>query len=237
MGMETQKSMKHGMREYGERDKEIFGKKEEKLEHEEMTIGEILRARADGSHSTNTSNVIPMKFPRANKNRPMEMSSKVWVGRYREVIQVPQKPRGDPRFDPLCRGTFDPEKFRKDYSFLFDEELPKEKERLKKLIKKSKDPNVIEELKNEISLIDKQIKPCPRKSGESEILSEHIKKEREAAKKGKRPYYLKKSEIRERKLIKKYSELKAAGNLDSYIEKRQKRNASKDHRYMPYRRE
>lgn len=37
--------------------------------------------------------------------------------------------------------------------------------------------------------------PWSRKSVESEILSEHIKKEREAAKKGKQPYYLKKCEF------------------------------------------
>ncbi|XP_074570694.1 uncharacterized protein LOC141827373 [Curcuma longa] len=262
MGMETKKSMKDSTREPGERDKGIFEKKKEKLEYEDMTIEEILRARADGSssrkkekleyedmtieeilraradgsHSANTSNVIRKKFPRANKNSPMEMSSKVWVPTYREVIQVPKKLVRDPRFDSLSQGTFDPEGFRKRYSFLVEEEYPKEKERLKKLIKKSKDPNVIEESTNQLSLIDKRIKSWFGKSPESKILSEHIKKEREAAKKGKRPYYLKKSEIRERKLIKKYNELKAVGKLDSYIEKRQKRNASKDHRYMPYRR-
>ncbi|ONM32928.1 Coatomer subunit epsilon-1, partial [Zea mays] len=39
---------------------------------------------------------------------------------------------------------------------------------------------------------DKQLKSHPPKNVESEILREHIKKEREAAKAGKRPYYLKK---------------------------------------------
>ncbi|KAL5647870.1 hypothetical protein ACJX0J_042225, partial [Zea mays] len=39
---------------------------------------------------------------------------------------------------------------------------------------------------------DKQLKSHPPKNVESEILREHIKKEREAAKVGKRPYYLKK---------------------------------------------
>ncbi|KAG1359193.1 putative ribosomal RNA processing protein 36 [Cocos nucifera] len=83
---------------------------------------------------------------------------------------------------------------------------------------------------------NKQLKSDPQKTAESEILSEHIKKERAAAKRGKQPYYLKKSEIRKKKLNKEYDELKAAGKLDSYIEKRRKKNASKDHRYMPYRR-
>lgn len=44
-------------------------------------------------------------------------------------------------------------------------------------------------------LQDKQLKSHPQKNVESEILREHIKKEREAAKAGKRPYYLKKCEF------------------------------------------
>ena len=44
-------------------------------------------------------------------------------------------------------------------------------------------------------LQDKQLKSHPPKNVESEILREHIKKEREAAKAGKRPYYLKKCEF------------------------------------------
>lgn len=93
-----------------------------------------------------------------------------------------------------------------------------------------------------IHLQDKQLRSHPKKNVESEILREHIKKEREAAKTGKRPYYLKKcwflnpisfpppppslrvylqcycanayfhfswsAEIRERKLMNKYNELK-----------------------------
>ncbi|PWZ12733.1 Coatomer subunit epsilon-1 [Zea mays] len=83
---------------------------------------------------------------------------------------------------------------------------------------------------------DKQLKSHPPKNVESEILREHIKKEREAAKAGKRPYYLKKPELRERKLMNKYNELKEAGKLDAFMEKRRRKNASKDHRFMPYRR-
>ncbi|XP_038971540.1 ribosomal RNA processing protein 36 homolog isoform X2 [Phoenix dactylifera] len=211
---------------------------EQELERElaDVPFEELLKARADGSHISRPPKSAPNSKPgRANKNRPMEVSSKVRMGRFREVIQAPKRVVRDPRFESLC-GTLDTEGFRKRYNFLFEVELPAEKEKLQKLIKKSKDPNVIEELKNHISWIDKQLKSGPRKSAESGILSEHIKKEREAAKRGKQPYYLKKSEIRKRKLINKYDELKAEGKLDSFIEKRRKKNASKDHRYMPYRR-
>ncbi|AQK89034.1 Putative DUF947 domain containing family protein [Zea mays] len=104
------------------------------------------------------------------------------------------------------------------------------------MIKKSKDLDAIGEMKSRVTWIDKQLKSHPPKNVESEILCEHIKKERETAKAGKRPYYLKKPELRERKLMNKYNELKEAGKLDAFMEKRRRKNASKDHRFMPYRR-
>ncbi|OAY79318.1 ribosomal RNA processing protein 36 homolog isoform X1 [Ananas comosus] len=221
-----------------EEDSALMSEEELELENQlaDIPFEDLQRARADGSLTALPGKQkLKQKTSRANKKRPMEVSSKVPTKRFREVIQVPKKVVRDPRFESLC-GTLDNEGFRKRYDFLFEVELPAEKQKLQKLIKKSKDPNVVEELKNHISWIDKQLKSVPRKNVESEILSEHIKKEREAAKHGKRPYYLKKSEIRERKLIKKYNELKEGGKLDAYIEKRRKKNASKDHRYVPYKR-
>ncbi|WOL19162.1 hypothetical protein Cni_G27959 [Canna indica] len=237
MPMGTEEPMHYINRDSQELDEET-SEEEEELEQElaDIPFEELQKARADGSHNSRPSKFnLKSKLGRANKNRPVEMSSKVKVGRFREVVQAPKKVVRDPRFESLY-GDVDTDGFRKRYSFLFEVEFPAEKERLKKLIKKSKDPNVVEELKSHISWIDKQMKSIPKKSAESEILSEHKKKEREAAKKGKQPYYLKKSEIREQKLVKKYNELKDAGKLDSYIEKRRRRNASKDHRHMPYRR-
>ncbi|ESW10893.1 hypothetical protein PHAVU_009G247000 [Phaseolus vulgaris] len=85
---------------------------------------------------------------------------------------------------------------------------------LKKELKKDKDLKRIGEIEERISWIDKQMKSDSMKNIDTEILAKHKKKEREAAKQGKRPFYLKKS----------------------FVEKRRRRNAAKDHRYMPYRR-
>ncbi|KAG6788372.1 hypothetical protein POTOM_004437 [Populus tomentosa] len=166
--------------------------------------------------------------------------------------------------------------FRKRYDFLFKNNLPAEKEELKKQLKKSNDPKVIDQLKEHISWIEKQTRFESTKQTDAAILTEHKKKEREAAKQGKRPFYLKKcistylslsvasllimvdpmrnsesiqvvesngsvfdlilSEIRKQRLTEKYNKLKASGKLESFIEKRRKKNAAKDHRYMPYRR-
>ncbi|KAJ4783877.1 hypothetical protein LUZ62_035123 [Rhynchospora pubera] len=205
----------------------------------DVPFEELQRALADGSHLSaplkKKKLAIENKPGRANKNRPMEVSSKIRPKKFREVVQVPKKVVRDPRFESLC-GTLDTEGFRKRYNFLYDVQLPAERQKLQKMIAKSKNPDVISELKSHVSWIDKQLKSDPNKATESKILSEHIKKEKEAAKIGKKPYYLKKSEIRNRKLVQKYNELKDAGKLDAFIEKRRRKNASKDHRYMPYRR-
>ncbi|XP_039114735.1 rRNA biogenesis protein rrp36-like isoform X1 [Dioscorea cayenensis subsp. rotundata] len=214
-------------------------KEEEEIERvlADIPLGELQKVRADGSHAPRSKAPIKrqQKLGRAHKNMPMEMSSKVPAGKFREVIQVPKKVTRDPRFESLC-GTLDRNGFHKRYDFLFQVELPAEKEKLHKLIKKERDPTVIKELKEHLCWIDKQLQSAQQKKVGSRVLSEHIKKEKEAAKQGKRPYYLKKSEIRQGELVKKYEDLKAAGKLDSFIEKRRKRNALKDIRYMPYRR-
>ncbi|XP_052209905.1 uncharacterized protein LOC127813148 [Diospyros lotus] len=201
----------------------------------DVTFEELQKARSNGSHTVYRKPNSEKKRGRANKNRPMEASAKKPVSRFREVIQAPKKVVRDPRFESLC-GKLDEVGFKKRYNFLYENELPAEREKLKKIMQKSNDPAVIDELKNHVSWIDKQLKSASVKHSDKGILSEHKKKEREAAKQGKRPFYLKKSEIRKQGLVKKYKELKASGKLESYIQKRRSRNAAKDHRYMPYRR-
>lgn len=219
-----------------EHDSSSEDEREGEIERElaNVTFEELLKARSNGSHTVYRKPDPEKPGGRANKNRPMEASAKKPVGRFREVIQVPKKVVRDPRFETLC-GNLDVEGFKKRYDFLYENELPAERKELKRSMKKSNDPTVVDELKNRISGIDKQLKSASKRT-EREILSEHKKRERQAAKQGKRPFYLKKSEIREQKLVEKYKELKVSGKLESYLEKRRRKNAAKDHRYVPYRR-
>ncbi|KAL8263800.1 hypothetical protein R6Q59_021930 [Mikania micrantha] len=200
-----------------------------------VTFEELQKARSDGSHVVNKKPKLERKGKRENKNRPMEISSKKPVGRFREVIQAPKKVVRDPRFESLC-GTLDVDGFKKRYNFLYESELPAEKERLKNQMKQIKDPQALNGLKEQLSWIEKQLKSASTKHSGKEILVKHKKKEREAAKQGKQPYYLKKSEIRKQQLVEKFKELKASGKLASFIEKKRRKNAAKDHRFMPYRR-
>ncbi|KAK7272452.1 hypothetical protein RJT34_29058 [Clitoria ternatea] len=210
---------------------------EDEIEKElaDVTFEELQKARSNGAHVFYQKPIDDKKLKRANKNRPMEASSKKPVSSFREVIQAPKKVVRDPRFESLC-GKLDDEGFRKRYNFLFENDLPAERQALGKELKKYKDPKRINEIEERISWIDKQLKSGSAKQIDAEILARHKKKERAAAKQGKRPFYLKKSEIRKQKLIEKYNHLKSSGKLEAFIEKRRRRNAAKDHRYMPYRR-
>ncbi|KAJ0047957.1 hypothetical protein Pint_16049 [Pistacia integerrima] len=230
-------SSKTHLEETDGEDYETTSEYEEEIERElaEVTFGDLQKARSDGSHLVYRKQSQEKNSGRANKNRPMEVSAKKPVSRFREVVQAPKKVVRDPRFESLC-GNLDVDGFRKRYDFLFENNLPAEKEELKKQLKKTNDPDVVEELKKHISWIDKQLKFETAKSTDAAVLSEHKKKEREAAKHGKRPFYLKKSEIRKQRLVEKYNKLKASGKLESFIEKKRRKNASKDHKYMPYRR-
>uniref|UniRef100_A0A7N0TRA6 rRNA biogenesis protein RRP36 n=2 Tax=Kalanchoe fedtschenkoi TaxID=63787 RepID=A0A7N0TRA6_KALFE len=118
----------------------------------EFTFEELQKARADGSHAIHLKSIQERKHSRANKNRPMEVTCKKPVSRYRETIQVPKKVVRDPRFESLC-GTLVEDGFRKRYNFLFEDNLPAEKKELQKQLKKTKDPGITKQLKNRISWI------------------------------------------------------------------------------------
>ncbi|WCJ26175.1 rRNA biogenesis protein rrp36 [Euphorbia peplus] len=210
---------------------------ESEIEREiaDATFEEIQKAKSNGSLSVYGKPNREEKSGRANKNRPMEVSCKKPVPRFREVVQAPKKVVRDPRFESLS-GELDVDGFRKRFDFLFEDNLPAEKEELKQQLKEANDQNVIDKLKKRILWINTQLKYKSTKKTEGAILSEHVRKEREAAKQGKEPFYLKKSEIRKQRLIKEYNKLKRSGKLESFIEKKRRKNASKDRRYMPYER-
>ena len=78
--------------------------------------------------------VVGSKRSRANKNRPMEQSSRRAVGRLMEVVAPVKKATRDPRFESLS-GNFDDTVFRKTHAFLFNENLPNERKKLQAKLK------------------------------------------------------------------------------------------------------
>ena len=62
---------------------------------------------------------------------------------------------------------------------------------------------------------------------------EHMKAEKEAIKKGKKPFFLKKRDLREAELKDRFESWSKRGKLNKYMEKKRKRNARRDEVNMP----
>lgn len=168
-------------------------------------------------------------FTRDNKNRPREMSAKRQVPVYREVFQVKKKVQQDPRFSARC-GEYNEKAFRESYSFVNDirakerEELagmlrqekdPERRRTLKGLLLKMKNQEATEKMKNLKTRLDDQY---------SEFLASH----RES-----KPIYLNKTAKKKIELAERFKELKKAGKLDKYLEKKRKKNVQKERKKLP----
>ncbi|KAJ3027438.1 rRNA biogenesis protein rrp36 [Rhizophlyctis rosea] len=175
------------------------------------------------------------KPTRTDKNMPTEVTSKRPVGRFREVIEVPKRKVRDPRFDPMA-GHLNPDLVARSYGFLKEYEQS-EMEMLKKQIKQEKNREEREKLEGILVRMTSRAQSRVIKDKRQQIMREHKKKEAEAVAKGKKPFYLKQSKIKELELKEKFDSLKAkGGDLDKFLEKRRRKNTSKEARYMPYKR-
>lgn len=169
---------------------------------------------------------------RDNKNRPTEASSRQPIKRLRDVIQGPKLERKDPRFEDLS-GNYNSDVFRKRYSFVFDETLPAERLSLKAKIRKTKRPDVKEALVAESSQMDATLREDQLRQKKRSFDAALKAKEKAAVKAGKKPFFLKPADKRKAELVAKYEELRSAGQLDKFLAKRRRKNAAKDHRYVP----
>ncbi|KAJ1799371.1 rRNA biogenesis protein rrp36, partial [Coemansia sp. RSA 2399] len=176
------------------------------------------------------------KNRRSDKNKPTIMSSKWPVGRFRQVVDLPKATIRDPRFDSLS-GNFNEDLYEKTYAFLDDQQkdemdiLEKQAQKLKK-----SDPDEARRVQMALGSMKSQVAAKNQKKQQQELKRKHRKMELDAAQQGKKPYFLKKRELRDLETAEKFSKLKDSSKLNSYLEKRRKRNASKEHRRMPYQR-
>lgn len=181
-----------------------------------------------------------LDFKRANRHRPSEMSSKKPVSRFREVIQVTKKESLDPRFvESRMKGGKDDNSSAvaaaSAYRFLYDEIIPSERKELKERLLKEKNPKFRARVQSQLTKLDQAMNEAKAKAQRTKVLQEIKAKEKAEVAAGKKPYFLKKSEQRKLELLAKFNELKAAGGdkLEKFMEKRRKKNASKDHRFIP----
>eukprot|EP00753_Platysulcus_tardus_P014278 PLAT4299.1.p1 GENE.PLAT4299.1~~PLAT4299.1.p1 ORF type:complete len:335 (-),score=138.63 PLAT4299.1:41-1045(-) len=171
---------------------------------------------------------------RREKAAPVEVSSKRRHRRQQRGLLRSSKPKArDPRFDPLC-GDYDDRRWRSMYGFVA-ERKEQELQSLRTSLRKAKDDDLTG-IQSELTRRQQELVAYERSGEMARVKSEWRKKERQAVKAGKRPFHLKKREVRNLELEARYEKLKKAGRLDSYLAKRRKRNASKSHAARPWKR-
>ncbi|KAJ3305949.1 rRNA biogenesis protein rrp36 [Kappamyces sp. JEL0829] len=193
---------------------------EEESSHEESRKGAEKRASRK-----------PAK--RANKNMPMEMSSKRPVTRNRNVtegLSTKLKHR-DPRFEPLA-GKLNPELYKTSYGFI-REYQDSEVSLLKKDIASEKDRDRKQQLQLTLNSLVSRINARQQKESVQEKKREWKKKEASLVKEGKKPFFLKTAEMKKQMLHEKYKSLGKGVSMEKFLEKRRKRNSQKEHVKMP----
>ncbi|KAK9480420.1 hypothetical protein V1514DRAFT_325360 [Lipomyces japonicus] len=191
------------------------------------------------SLSSSSSSSQQQQLKRVSKNAPQEISSKRPVGRLRQVVtDMPVKiQRRDPRFESLSAGKFDASQFRKNYGFL-DDIMKQEIGRLRddldnKSNARARTETETLELRRNMQGLESKLQSNQRKDFERKVIKEQEQKERELVKQGKKPFFLKKSEKRNLVLTKKFSEMKQS-DVDRAIQRRRKKNASKERKQLPF---
>ncbi|KAI9013602.1 hypothetical protein DFJ74DRAFT_710055 [Hyaloraphidium curvatum] len=166
-----------------------------------------------------------------DKSRPAELSSKKAVGRARIVVKTGEVKRRDPRFDDRT-GNFNNGVFANSYNFVFDLHK-KEMSELRQKISVEKDPEERGRLKQLLTSLQSRDKARQAEEAKQKIKREWRKKQSERVKQGKKPFFLKDSDIKRIELMEQFRKTNPK-DLERKLEKRRKHNASKDHKRMPY---
>lgn len=168
---------------------------------------------------------------RTSKHAPTAQSSKHQVTRKRTVIAVPKRASRDPRFDALQQRSVHPGNSEKAYGFLRDYQKAEIAE-LKTAIKQTRNEDDKETLKRKLVSMENRLKTKEAKEREQEVLRRHRKEEREKVEQGKKPFFLKKKDLKERAQVEKFKGMKKK-DQEKLIEKRRRKESQKEKKRMP----
>lgn len=172
----------------------------------------------------------PAGDSRGSKHAPAELSSKKVVSRKRQVINVPKLQARDPRFSTLT-GKLDTNRVEQNYSFLNDYRASEITD-LKQEIRTTKDASAKEELKRNLRSMEDREKARKRVEEEKAILRDHKNAEIDKIKHGKKPFFLKKGEIKKQALVRRFESM-GEKKAEKVMEKRRKKKASRERLAMP----
>ncbi|KAK0267822.1 rRNA biogenesis protein rrp36 [Friedmanniomyces endolithicus] len=173
---------------------------------------------------------------RTSKHAPAEQTSRHQVTRKRTVVDYPRRAIRDPRFDSIPNqpstahqppnGTAD-----KAYSFLLDYQRT-EIDDLKAALKRAKGEDDIYNLRRKINSMENRLKAHAAKEREQAVRSAHKKEEKGRVLEGKKPYFLKDKEVKERALVEKFRGMKGK-EREKVVEKRRLKESQREKRGMP----
>ena len=179
---------------------------------------------------------------RASKHAPQEMSSRRPVGRVdRDRLAVAAGPRArDPRFSSLTAGDAtgsktdagrqraDEARAERHYAFL-DGYAESEAGALRAALARARAPAEREELARALAAADARRDARRRRRDAEEVVAAHRRKEKELVRAGKKPFYLKRAELKRRALVGRF-EAMSDRQVDKAIAKRRKKSAAKERR-------
>lgn len=168
---------------------------------------------------------------RSSKHAPTSLSSKHQVTRRRTVVDVPKRHVRDPRFDAMNQPPSDPAKLAKAYSFLDDYQKDEITE-LRAAIKKARTEEDKETLRRKMVSMENKRKAKEAKEREQEVLRRHRKEEKAKVEAGKKPFYLKRGEVKNEALVDKFKGMKGK-EREKLIERRRIKAGQKEKRMMP----
>ncbi|KAG1701642.1 hypothetical protein DVH05_006732 [Phytophthora capsici] len=197
----------------------------------DVPLEERLRQKKQGFALQEADEAPSGPARRANKNQPLELSSKRAVGRFRQVVDVKKRRVLDPRFEAQS-GRLNEDLFNKSYAFL-DEYKQRELQELKQQLKKTKSVTKKDELKHEIARRQQEVTEKKKQEKIKSALTKRKREEREAVASGKGAFYLKRKDKKKLELQAKFQDLQETGRLSKFMAKKRKKNASKDHRWLP----
>jgi ribosomal RNA-processing protein 36 len=174
------------------------------------------------------------KEGRSNKNAPAVMKSNKPVRRLRIDADNTTRKSRDPRFAEGS-GNLSHDKFLQAYSFL-DKYQEDEITSIAQSMKKVRNDEDKEILKGELMKRKQEMTERRRSLKIKDRLSAARAEEREKVKNGKMPFHLDRNAKKVIALEERFDELKGEGKLNSFLLKKRKKNANKDHRWLPSRR-
>lgn len=175
------------------------------------------------------------------KHAPSESSSKKRVSVIRPIPGLTTAKSGadsasrdsrlyrDIRFDATY-GKANEDRVREDYGFL-DEYRREEVRELQSKLKNTKEGYVRAQMQTQIQSLESKLKTLEKRDFRKKVLADHRQQQREEAKDGKNPYYLKRSDQRKLVLTEQFKTMKKK-DIDRAIERRRKKVTGKEKKDM-----